>query len=182
MRLKLALWALTVFAPAACADPLSCQAGAASIPVFDPTSTSGGVGNYTLDCTGGTPVSPAPLVNFTFFLNVSVLNTGGWILTDGANNFSGSLGLSNVVNFLSVPFDPPGPAHTLWTVENVFVNPSVLPPGSEFRETMAFSDPTIGVVTPDQLIALNAAPEPSTLITALLALWVILCLRVNRHR
>ena len=90
MRLKLALWLLPVFIPGASAAVITCNAGAASIPVFNPSSVSGAVGDYTLDCTGGTPGSPT-LMNFSSFMNVSVLNTGGWILTDGVNNFAGML-------------------------------------------------------------------------------------------
>ena len=78
MKLKLALWMLTVLVPATRAGIITCKPGAASIPIFDPFNISGAVGNYTLDCTGGTPVlPPAPLVDFLSFMNVSVLNTGG---------------------------------------------------------------------------------------------------------
>ena len=39
------------------------------------------------------------MLNFTSFMNVSVLNTGGWILTDGVHNFAGTLVPANVVEF-----------------------------------------------------------------------------------
>src|SRR5580693_6567374 len=101
MKLKLAFF-LFALIPAAFADPVTCTAGAASIPVFDPSSTSGTVGDYTLDCTGGTPDLPGqatPQNNFAAIMNVPVLNTGGWILTDGVSNFAGVLTLTNVVEF-----------------------------------------------------------------------------------
>ena len=85
MKLKLALCVLAVI-PALRSDVITCNAGAASVPVFDPSSTSGAVGDYTLDCTGGTPTPPlqtVPTVNFFASLTVPVLNTGGWILKDG---------------------------------------------------------------------------------------------------
>jgi hypothetical protein len=161
MKPKLALWTLLLFVPAARAAAITCNAGAASIPVFNPTSVLGAVGDYTLDCTGGMPGTPIVL-NFTSFMNVSVLNTGGWILTDGVHNFAGTLVPSNVVDFLSVTVNPPGGAHLDLQVENIFVNPSMLPPGSEFLEDMAVSDPSIGIVNSVQVVAENA-PEPSTL-------------------
>ena len=102
------------------------------------------------------------MLNFISFMNVSVLNTGGWILTDGVHNFAGTLVPSNVVEFLGVTVNPPGGAHLDLQVENIFVNPSILPPGSEFLEDMAVSDPSIGIVNSVQVVAENA-PEPSTL-------------------
>ena len=123
-----------MFVSAASADEITCNAGAVSVPVFYPSSLSGRVGDYSLDCTGGTPVSPPPLVNFSAFMNVQVLNTGGWILTDGVNNFAGSLANGNLITFLSVPFNPPGAGHLDWEVENIFVNPTMIPPGLEFLE------------------------------------------------
>ena len=161
MKPKLALWTLLLFVPAARAAAITCNAGAASIPVFNPTSVLGAVGDYTLDCTGGMPGTPIVL-NFISFMNVSVLNTGGWILTDGVHNFAGTLVPSNVVEFLGVTVNPPGGAHLDLQVENIFVNPSILPPGSEFLEDMAVSDPSIGIVNSVQVVAENA-PEPSTL-------------------
>ena len=168
MKPKLALWTLLLFVPAARAAAITCNAGAASIPVFNPTSVLGAVGDYTLDCTGGMPGTPIVL-NFISFMNVSVLNTGGWILTDGVHNFAGTLVPSNVVEFLGVTVNPPGGAHLDLQVENIFVNPSILPPGSEFLEDMAVSDPSIGIVNSVQVVAENA-PEPSTLRLAGLAL------------
>lgn len=49
MRLKFALWMLATLAPVASAAVINCSAGAASVPVFDPSSVSGAVGDYTLD-------------------------------------------------------------------------------------------------------------------------------------
>jgi hypothetical protein len=158
------LWILLVFVPAMRADTISCNAGATSVPVFDPSNVSGAVGDYTLDCTGGTPVlppNPVPQINVDAFMNVSVLNTGGWILTDGVNMTAGILGSSNLVEFLGVPFNPPGTGHVVFTVENIFVNPSAEPPGFQFLEVAEIgSDISFGVTNSIQLVAENAVPEP----------------------
>ncbi len=181
MKPKLALWMLTFFVPAASAADITCNAGAASIPVFNPSSISGAVGDYTLDCTGGTTGTPT-LMNFSSFMNVSVLNTGGWILTDGVNNFAGTLVLSNLVEFLSVPVSPPGVGHLDFEVEGIFVNPSVLPPGAEFREDLTVSGPlSITIVNPIQVVAVNA-PELSTLPLTSMALGAIMWLWSRRRR
>jgi hypothetical protein len=173
MKPKLALWMLPFFVPAASAADITCNAGAASIPVFDPSSTSGAVGNYTLDCTGGTFGTPT-LVNFDAFMNVAVLNTGGWILTDGLSNFAGTLVPSNLIEFLNVPINPPGVGHLNLQVEGIVVNPSVLPPGTAFREVMLVSGPlSITIVNPIQVVAVNA-PELSTLPLTSMALGLVI--------
>jgi hypothetical protein len=163
MKLK-TLWILLAFVPVISADTISCNAGAASVPVFDPSSISGAVGDYTLDCTGGTPVlppNPIPEINVTAFMNVPVLNTGGWVLSDGVNMTPGILGLSNVVEFIGVPFNPPGAGHLVFTVENIFVNPSAEAPGFQFMEVGAItSNISFGITNPQQLVAVNAVPEP----------------------
>src|ERR1700692_2564012 len=87
MRLKFTLWMLTTLAPVASAAVINCSAGAASVPVFDPSSVSGAVGDYTLDCTGGTPVvppMPVPPINVEAFMNVSVLTPGAWVFSAGS--------------------------------------------------------------------------------------------------
>ena len=180
MKPKLALWGLLLFVPAARAAAITCNAGAASIPVFNPTSVLGVVGDYTLDCTGGMTGTPI-LLNFTSFMNVAVLNSGGWILTDGVHNFAGTRGPENVVEFLSVTVNPPGEAHLDLEVENIFVNPSTLPPGSEFLEDMTVSDPSIGIVNSVQVVAENA-PELSTLPLTGLALGALTWLWPCRWR
>jgi hypothetical protein len=76
----------------------------------------------------------------------------------------------NLVEFLSVPCNPPGAGHLGLQVENIFVNPSVLPPGSQFREDVTVFGPlSITIVDPIQVVAVNA-PEPSTLLLAAMAL------------
>lgn len=159
------LWMLLAFILPISASTITCDAGAASIPVFDPSNTSGAVGEYTLDCTGGTlvtPPNPVPEINVDAFMNVSVLNTGGWVLTDGVNMTSGILGPSNVIEFLNVPFDPPGTGHLVFHVENIFVNPSSEAPGFQFMEDVQTNGNFfIDLVNPVQLVAVNAVPEPS---------------------
>jgi hypothetical protein len=97
-------------------------------------------------------------------MNVPILNTGGWILTDGVNMTTGTFGPSNVVDFVGVPFNPPGAGQVVFTVENVFVNPSAEPLGFQFNEDVAVNgDVSVEIMTPEQLVAENAVPEPFTL-------------------
>jgi hypothetical protein len=108
---------------------------------------------------------PVPQINITAFMNVPVLNTGGWILTDGVNMTAGVLGLGNVVEFLGAPFNPPGTGHLVFTVENIFVNPSAEAPGFQFMEVAEItSNISFGITNPQQLVAVNAVPEPFTLV------------------
>jgi hypothetical protein len=174
-----ALWASLVFVPAMSAATITCTAGAASVPVFDPSSVSGAVGDYTLDCTGGTtvlPPNPIPVINVNAIMNVSVLNTGGWVLSDGLNMTPGVLGTSNEVEFIGVPFNPPGAGHLVFTVENILVNPSAEGPGFQFMEDAAINSATsFSIADFQQMVALNAVPEPFTLGllgVALTAMWL----------
>jgi hypothetical protein len=165
------LWILLVFAPTLSADAVvTCTPGTASVPVFNVSSVSGAVGDYTLDCTGGNPTPPSqpvPEVNFFASMTVPVLNTGGWILKDGGTMTSGTLLSPDVVEFLNVPFNAPGAGDLDFEVEGIFVNPSLEPPGFEFNEEMS----TTGIVPifiessqQQQLVAVNAVPEPFTLV------------------
>ena len=177
MKLTLILFGFAVI-PAFSAA-ITCNAGADSIPVFNPSSTSGAVGDYTLDCTGGTPVSPpspVPEIDIDAFMNVPVLNTGGWILTDGVNMTPGTLVLSNLVEFLGVPFNPPGAGTVVFTVENISVDPSFVPPGFQFQEEDTITaDFSIDVNNAIQLVGVNA-PEPgSTLLLGLGLGALIMC-------
>jgi hypothetical protein len=186
MKLK-ALGILLVFVPALSADAVvTCNAGAASVPVFDVSSVSGAVGDYTLDCTGGTPTPPGqavPEVNVFASLNVPVLDTGGWILTDGVNMTSGALLAPNEVEFLDVPLNPPGAGHLDFEVENTFVNPSLEPPGFEFIENMEITgNVALTIESPPQLVAVNAVPEPSfTLLFAGVGLGAMWLARKMHH-
>jgi hypothetical protein len=164
------LWILLVFVPALSAATVTCTPGVASVPVFNVSSVSGAVGDYTLDCTGGTPTPPAqpvPTVNFFVSLTVPVLNTGGWILQDGATMTSGTLLSPDVVEFLAVPFNSPGAGDLDFEVEGIFVNPSLEPQGFEFDEGVSITG-TVAIFIPssqqEQLVAVNAVPEPFTLV------------------
>jgi hypothetical protein len=162
------LWILLAFVPALSADPVTCNSGAASVPVFNTSSVSGAVGDYTLDCTGGNPTPPGqaiPVVDFAAFLNVPILSTGGWILTDGVNMTTGTLDPGNVIDFVGVPFNSPGAGHLDFTIENIFVNPSAEPPGFQFMETVSINgNVSVEIAHQEQLVAENAVPEPITLV------------------
>jgi hypothetical protein len=175
-----ALWMLLAFIPALSASTITCTTGAATVPVFNPSSTSGAVGDYTIDCTGGTPVTPpnpVPVINVDVSVNVSVLNTEGWVLTDGVNMTSGVLGAANLIEFLGVPFDPPGTADLLFQVENIFVDPSAEAPGFQFKEDVGISgNSSIFVPNTVQLVAVNAVPEPSltwVFVGLVLTMWLV---------
>ena len=183
MKLK-ALWILLAFVRVMSADVITCNAGATSVPVFATSSVSGAVGDYTLDCTGGTPVlppNPIPEINVTAFMNVSILNTGGWVLSDGVNMTPGILGPSNVIEFIGVPFKPPGTGSVVFTVENISVNPSAEGPGFQFMELAEVSNTmSFGITNSEQLVGVNAVPEPVTLVfvgLGMSAMWL-----ARKHR
>lgn len=170
MNLK-TLWILLVFVPVMSADVVAtCTAGVTSVPVFATSSVSGAVGDYTLDCTGGTPTPPGgatPVDDFSAVMNVPVLNTLGWILTDGVNMTPGILESSKVVQFVGVPFNAPGSGSVVFTVENIFVNPSTEPPGFQFTEGLyVVGDTSVDIPSANQqqVVAVNAVPEPFTLV------------------
>jgi len=166
MKLKLALCMLALI-PAARPDALvTCNAGAVSVPVFNPSSTSGAVGDYTLTCTGGNPTPPGdqvPGIDVDVALNVPVLNSLGWILTDGVNMTSGILATPKTVDFNGVRFNSPGSGTVVLTIENILVDPSDQPPGFQFDETAGiFGTTSTEIPNQTQLVAVNAVPEPVT--------------------
>jgi len=178
------LWILLAFVPAMSAAVITCNSGAASVPVFNTSSVSAALGDYTLDCTGGIPTPPdqaIPEIDFTAFINAPILNTGGWILTDGVNMTAGTLLLSNVVEFLGVPFNPPGTGNVVFTVENIFVNPSAESAGFQFMEVSAINgDLSVEIARPEQLVAENAVPEPFSLVFVGLGMSAIWLARKGR--
>jgi hypothetical protein len=167
MRLKV-LWILLAFVPAIRADVINCTGGAVSVPVFNPSSISGAVGDYTLDCTGGIPTPPGdtiPQVDFSALMNVPVLNPGTWILTDGVKMTTGTFDGPDTVKFLGVPLNAPGAGHVVFTVENVLVNPSLEPPGFQFTENVYINgDASTFITNQQQVVAVNAVPEPFMLV------------------
>ncbi len=182
MRLR-ASWILpvlvTVFVTTLSANTalVTCTPGAASVPVFSTSSVSGAVGDYTLDCTGGIPAppaSPVPEIDVTVTTNVPVLTPEGWNLSDGLNNTPGTLESSEEIEFFGVPFDPPGAGSLDLQVENIFVNPSLEPPGFQFTASGAiFGTISVDIANPLQVVAQNAVPEPFTPVIVGLALGAI---------
>jgi hypothetical protein len=162
MRLQLVLCMLAVI-PAARPAIINCVPSAASVPVFDPSSTSGAVGDYTLDCTGGTFVAPpmsVPVIDVDALMNVPVL-TGSWILSDGVNMTPGMLVGTETIEFNGVPFNPVS-GSVVFTIENILVNPSLEPPGFQYTENVGiFGDISTEIMDPEQLVGVNA-PEPVT--------------------
>ena len=167
MKLRV-LWILGISAAALSANSavVTCTPGAASVPIFSTSSVSGAVGDYTLDCTGGNPappLSPIPEEDLVITTNVPVLNTDGWIVTDGVNNTPGTLESSEEIEFFGVPFNPPGAGSLDLTVENIFVNPSLEPPGFQFTASGAiFGTIAVEIENQQQVVAQNV-PEPFTL-------------------
>jgi hypothetical protein len=176
MKLRV-LWILSAFAVTLSADPnfVTCTPGAASVPVFSPSSVSGAVGDFTLDCTGGIPSSPIE-IDVGVTTNAPVLTPGAWILTDGVNNTPGTFESSEDIEFFGVPFSPPGAGSVELTVEDIFVNPSLEPPGFQFTASGAiFGNISVVLTSAPQLVAENAVPEPFTLpivSLALAAVWL----------
>jgi hypothetical protein len=120
------------------------------------------------------------VINIDAFTNVPVLNTGRWILTDGMNMTPGVLGSSNLIEFVGVPFDPPGTGDLIFQVENIFVDPSAEPPGFQFNEEVGISGNfSIDVPNPLQLVAVNAVPEPSP---TLVFVGLVLTMWLGRRR
>jgi hypothetical protein len=135
-----ALWIILAFVPAMSAGSVTvtCSGGAASVPVFNPSSVSGAVGDYTLDCTGGIPVVPPdaiPVIDVDVLLNVPVLDLGGWVLANGGDMTSGTFENPQQIDFVGVPFDSPGSGSLVLQIENILVNPSAEPPGFQFTES-----------------------------------------------
>ena len=161
MRVRLVFSLLPVLAAVASAGSLACVSGAASVPGFNPISTSGAVGDFTLTCTGGDPGYPVA-VSFDYFLNAAVITPGSWILTNGLNGYySGTVNSpGNDLNFQHVVFTPPGSGVVTWMVENIFVNPSQSAPGYQFAEMVSITGANIPISGSSQVVvAMNRPAE-----------------------
>jgi hypothetical protein len=160
-----------------------CLAGVTPAPpTFSLSSTLGAVSDYTLFCTNtGFSGAPVASLNFDFFLNGSLLTTGPWMLTQGLNTYSGSLILSNAVQFLGVSYDPNQPTLS-FEIHGMEVNPSTFPGGFVYEETSTIAGAlSVGITNPVQTVARNAnAPEPSTIL--LVGLVHVLAINVVRQR
>jgi hypothetical protein len=158
---------LLLFVPSMSSAALVCQAGVSSVPVFDPLALEGEVGDFTLACSGGVATSPLPEVNFQLFLNTSLLQDVDPILSDGVNDFIGAFVGGNSVLFSNVPLDPVG---SNFTFQQIVVNPSLLPPSTQFVALLSATGPiSVPIDNPLQIVALNGivqdpgnAPEPAT--------------------
>src|SRR5215471_1091240 len=165
---------------------IHCLTGVTSVPTFSLLSTVGVVGDFTIGCTnsGFSPGTPTGAENFSFFMNVTELNVGGWTLTQGPNTYSGALVLSNTLQFLGVTYDPNQPTLS-FELHGVEVNPSLQGPGFVFREAASVNGPLPVSIdnAPDQIVAVNEnAPEPATSGLCLLAIATLTARFVYRRR
>jgi hypothetical protein len=97
----------------------------------------------------------------------AVLNTGGWILSEGGNTTAGTLSSRGVIEFVGVPFIPPGAGDAVFQVENIFVNPSAEPPGFQFTGSGSIVGNVSIYIPPlnqQQVVAENAVPESFSLV------------------
>jgi hypothetical protein len=184
MKLK-ALWIPMVFVAALRAVPVPiCTSGAGSVPVFSISSTSGEVADYTIDCSGVPEPSPPPTIDIDAKLNVPILNTGGWFITDGTTSTPGVLDsiVADQVDFDGVPFSLSGGSEN-YTIEGIFVNPRDQGAGFTFEETDTiihnFSIDTTNVV--EEEVGVNAAPEPSMLLLGAVGLGAVWFARKMRR-
>ena len=128
-------------------------------------------------------MSPSIQIDFYLQMNVPVLNTGGWILSEGGNTTAGTLSSTEVVEFVGVPFIPPGAGDAVFQVENIFVDPSAEPPGFQFTGTGSIVG-NISIYIPplnqQQVGAENAVPEAFSLVLVGLGLGAMWLARKGR--
>ena len=111
-------------------------------------------------------------------MNVPVLNTGGWILSEGGNTTAGTLSSTEVVEFVGVPFIPPGagdgPTHAPVLAQKKVPSVRALhdrcrpwAPGFQFTRTGSIVG-NISIYIPplnqQQVGAENAVPESFSLV------------------
>lgn len=141
-----------------------------SVPTFSESSTVGVVADFTLSCVNNPAGVGVFDVNFTFFLNDTILDTAAWSLTQGANTYSGTYAPPNEIAFTGVAYDPSAPALS-FELHGVEVNPSAAPDGFPYYESLGINgDVSVPVFQPTQLVGENATPEPSALMLASIGL------------
>lgn len=145
---------------------LICDAGVDSVPVLDPLARSAAIGELTVACGGGARTDPLLTINFVSFFGFPVLQDTTPILTDGATKYAGTFSGINAVAFLGIPLDPFASA---FAIHNIFVDPSLLTPGTLVTAVLSLTG-EIGVPLndPQQLVATvgdlpgGTVPEPAT--------------------
>jgi hypothetical protein len=178
---------LLLLVPSLGSAALVCTTGVSSVPIFDPLALSGEVGDFTLACGGGSPTSPFPEVSFQLFLNTALLQNVDPILSDGINDYTGAFVAGNSVHFTNVPLDPVG---ANFTFQQLFINPSLLPPATAIVAFLSATGPIpIPIDNPQQIVAANGtrqdpgnAPEPPTALLLLVGLAPMLVLRRRTAR
>ena len=161
---------LSIGAPTAGAATITCATSVSPTPppTLDPTSVSAALADVVLTCNGdGTAIEEIDIL--TFF-NVAVLESSTPSVTDGTNEFAGTVTL-NQVAFSDIPIDPAG---TTLELKNIFVNPSDFFPGAQFMAfaTLSSAGVFVSVIDPQVVVAFNgplpaAVPEPGSALLVL---------------
>lgn len=138
---------------------LTCSTSVTTVPVLDPAATSAGLGDLSLACAGGAATDPLPTVNFQSFFNVALLQDTAPVLTDGSSYYAGTFVGGNAIAFLGIPVNP---VASTFTIEQIFVNPSLLAAGTQILELLSVSGELfLPVADPLQLVGVVGAPTHS---------------------
>lgn len=183
---RLLRWALMPFlwlSMTAANAALLCTTSVASVPELDPNVTSAELGELTLACSGSVETDPLPTVNFQSFFNVSLLQGVAPVLTDGTTDYTGTFSGANSIVFLGIPINP---FASLFTFDQVFVNPGLLAAGQQIIELLVVTGGiAVPVVNPQQLVAVigtgSTVPEPATALLLAAACGGLLLLRLRQH-
>ena len=180
MKKLFVLLAATLIATPAFAG--SCLAGVTSVPAFSTSAAAGSLGDYTLSCSNGGGVGGPSTLQLDFFAGAPVLAPGSWTLTESvfSSTYTGSLIGANDIRFTGIAYNSSLPSYS-FELHGVQVNPGLNPAGFAYHENLSVSPTSVILVSgADQIVGVNATPEPSTLILLTVALSALLLL-LPRH-